>query len=212
MLNTTILNQSVQPQTGFAVGGVLGYDFVGPRVEVETVYRYNSNNANFGGTALQNQVNQLGVLANVLYDFNAGGTIVPYIGALAPVLPSIDGNNSFGSTQFAYQGIIGVGYNINDTWRVNLDGRYYGTTNPQVNGFGNNQQNFNSSWNNNNFSIMLGLQVKFGATAVALVGTAAADDDPGAELHGVLRLGPLEPVGSGLGHDRPGRQRLQDQG
>ena len=169
MLNTTILNQSVSPNTGFAVGGVFGYDFVGPRVEVETVYRYNSNNANFGGTAIQNGVNQLGVLANVLYDFNAGGTIVPYIGAGAGIA-FVDSNNSFGSTQFAYQGIIGVGYNINDTFRVNLDGRYYGTSNPQVNGtgFGNNNQNFNSSWNNNNFSIMLGLQVKFGAPAVVV--------------------------------------------
>ena len=85
MLNTTILNQSVSPNTGFAVGGVFGYDFVGPRVEAEVVYRNNTNDANFGGTAIQNSINQLGVLANVLYDFNAGGAIVPYIGAGAGV-------------------------------------------------------------------------------------------------------------------------------
>jgi OOP family OmpA-OmpF porin len=165
MLNTTILNQSVSPNTGFAVGGVFGYDFVGPRVEAEVVYRNNTNNANFGGTAIQNSINQLGVLANVLYDFNAGGQIVPYVGVGAGIA-FVDGNNSFGSTQFAYQGIIGVGYNINETWRVNLDGRYYGTTNPQVNGVNFPQNGINSSWNNNNFSIMLGLQVKFGAPAV----------------------------------------------
>ena len=157
MLNTTILNQSAYPQTGFAVGGVFGYDFVGPRVEAEVVYRYNANNVNFGGgTAIQNAVNQLGVLANVLYDFNAGQAFVPYIGAGAGVA-FVDGNNSFGSTQFAYQGIIGVGYNVNEMFRVNLDGRYYGTTAPQVNG---------SGWSNKNFSVMLGLQVKFGAPAV----------------------------------------------
>jgi OmpA-OmpF porin, OOP family len=168
MLNTTILNQSVSPNTGFAVGGVVGYDFVGPRVEAEVVYRNNQNNVSFGGTAINNQINQLGVLANVLYDFNAGGTIVPYIGAGAGIA-FVDGNNSFGSTQFAYQGIIGVGYNITDTFRVNLDGRYYGTTNPQVSGNGfNNNNNFTSSWNNNNFSIMLGLQVKFGAPPVVV--------------------------------------------
>ncbi|HTR83859.1 MAG TPA: hypothetical protein VMI56_05240, partial [Reyranella sp.] len=34
LLNTTINNQAVTPQTGFAVGGVIGYDFVGPRVEL----------------------------------------------------------------------------------------------------------------------------------------------------------------------------------
>ena len=32
---------SVTPQTGWAVGGVIGYDFVGPRVELEGVYREN---------------------------------------------------------------------------------------------------------------------------------------------------------------------------
>jgi outer membrane protein OmpA-like peptidoglycan-associated protein len=37
---------------------------------------------------------------------------------------------------------------------VNVDGRYYGTSNPTVNG---------QTWTNNNFSIMLGLQLKFGS-------------------------------------------------
>ncbi len=41
---------------------------------------------------------------------------------------------------------------------MNLDGRYYGTSNPTVNNVG---------WTNNNFSIMLGLQLKFGATPAA---------------------------------------------
>ena len=35
---------SVTPQTGWAVGGVIGYDFVGPRVELEGVYRNNQLN------------------------------------------------------------------------------------------------------------------------------------------------------------------------
>ena len=39
---------------------------------------------------------------------------------------------------------------------MELDGRYYGTTNPTVAG---------TTWSNNNFSVMLGLQVKFGAPA-----------------------------------------------
>ena len=41
LLNTTILNTPVSPQTGFAAGGVIGYDFVGPRVELEGIYRQN---------------------------------------------------------------------------------------------------------------------------------------------------------------------------
>ena len=37
------------------------------------------------------------------------------------------------STNFAYQGMIGVGWNIDPQFRLNLEGRYYGTTSPTVN-------------------------------------------------------------------------------
>ena len=33
-------------------------------------------------------------------------------------------------TQFAYQGIVGLGYNATPALRIALEGRYYGTTNP----------------------------------------------------------------------------------
>ena len=46
LLNTTILGAGVQPQTGFAAGGVIGYDFIGPRVELEGVYRQNQVSIN----------------------------------------------------------------------------------------------------------------------------------------------------------------------
>ncbi len=153
LLNTTILNQGVSPQTGFAVGGVIGYDFVGPRVELEGVYRYNQHNTGFPGRAVSNQVGQLGILANLLYDFSPASTITPYVGAGAGVA-FVDGDSSLGSTQFAYQGIVGLGWNVDTNFRINLDGRYYGTSNPSVGG---------STWSNNNFSVMLGLQIKFGA-------------------------------------------------
>ncbi|MBN9085655.1 MAG: OmpA family protein, partial [Reyranella sp.] len=62
------------------------------------------------------------------------------------------------TTQFAYQAILGVGYNIDPMFRVNLDARYYGTTSPTFVG---------NSYSNNNISAMLSLQVKFGAPTVA---------------------------------------------
>ena len=146
---------SVTPQTGWAVGGVIGYDFVGPRVELEGVYRNNQLNLGVPGTAINNQVGQLGIMANLLYDFMPGSVITPYIGAGAGV-GFVDSNQSLGSTVFAYQGIIGLGWNVDTNFRVNIDGRYYGTSNPTVNG---------QTWTNNNFSVMLGLQLKFGAAA-----------------------------------------------
>src|SRR5438034_1127786 len=47
-----------------------------------------------------------------------------------------------------------IGYNFSPNLRFNIDGRYYGTTNPQVAG---------SGWSNNNASLIASVQVKFGA-------------------------------------------------
>jgi outer membrane protein OmpA-like peptidoglycan-associated protein len=158
LLNTTINGIGVTPQTGWAAGGHIGYDFVGPRVELEGIYRQNQ----LGGAATAltnpNQVGQLGIMANLLYDFSPGATITPYIGAGAG-LGLVDSTSSLGSTQFAYQGILGIGWNVDSNFRIDLDGRYYGTTNPSVAG---------STWNNNNFSVMLGLTYKFGPPAPAV--------------------------------------------
>ena len=155
LLNTTIMNNDVNPQTGWAAGGKIGYDFVGPRVEVEAIYRENQHNVGFPGRAISNKIGQLGVLANLLYDFAPGATITPYIGAGAGV-GFIDSDTSLGSTQFAYQGIVGLGWNVDTNFRVNLDGRYYGTSNPSVAG---------TTWSNNNFTVMLGLAFKFTSAA-----------------------------------------------
>jgi len=162
MFNTTtstaLGNGTIYPDIGWAVGGMVGYDFVGPRVELEGVYRRNTATVGAGQfNAFGAAKDDVGVMANVLYDFNAGGVIVPYIGAGAGVafINSSALGLSTSSTQFAYQAILGVGYNIDPQFRVNLDARYYGTTNPSFVG--------GSSYSNNNISAMLSLQVKFGA-------------------------------------------------
>ena len=146
---------AVTPGTGWLAGGVIGYDFVGPRVELEGVYRQNPINTFAPGTAVNGQQGQLGIMANLYYDFLAGSTITPYVGAGAG-LGLVDGNSSLSSTVFAFQGIVGVGWNVDSNFRINLDGRYYGTTNPTLQGV---------AWNNNNLSVMLGLQLKFGPPA-----------------------------------------------
>ena len=112
---------------------MIGYDFVGPRVELEGVYRNNQLNIGLPGTAINNQVGQLGIMANLLYDFMPASVITPYIGAGAGLAWST-ATASLGSTVFAYQGIVGLGWNVDTNFRVNLDGRYYGTSNPSVNG------------------------------------------------------------------------------
>jgi len=158
LLNTTINNVGTTPQLGWAAGGKIGYDFVGPRVELEGIYRWNQLNASVApGGSLNNQVGQLGILANLLYDFMPASVITPYIGAGAGI-GFVDSNSSLGSTVFAYQGIVGLAWNVDTNFRVSVDGRYYGTSNPTVNGNG---------WSNNNFSVMLGLTLKFGDSPAA---------------------------------------------
>ena len=156
-LNWLLSNGSYSTDTGFAVGGKIGYDFVGPRIELEGLYRNNRGsgtvqfpNGNFGFA--NGQINQVSAMANLLYDFAPGATITPYVGAgagIAFVDPSLSAGCTMCSTQFAYQGIVGVGYNVAPGWRIDLDGRYYGTTNP-------------GQYTNNNISVMLGLTYKFG--------------------------------------------------
>jgi OOP family OmpA-OmpF porin len=161
LLNTNILGVQTYPATGWAAGAVAGYDFVGPRVELELVYRQNQHNINLGQRAISNNqsgIEQLSPMINLLYDFNANGRFMPYIGAGIGAA-FVDSDSSLGSTQFAYQGIVGIGYKMTENFRVNLDGRYYATTNPTVSG---------TSWRNDNISVMLGLTYKFGATEAAV--------------------------------------------
>jgi len=165
MFNTTsgtpMGSGTIYPALGWAAGGMIGYDFVGPRVEIEGVYRNNQATMGAGPfNAFGASKDDIGILANILYDFNPGGTIVPYIGAgagVAFVRTSALGLSS-DSTQFAYQAILGVGYNIDPQFRVNLDARYYGTTSPNLAG---------NTYSNNNISAMLSLQMRFGAPTAA---------------------------------------------
>jgi OOP family OmpA-OmpF porin len=159
-LNWLLNNNSYQMDTGWAAGGKLGYDFVGPRVELEGLYHSNTGTGNVlfpGGVAnVRGRIDQVSVMANLLYDFMPTSSFTPFIGAgagIAFVDSTIQGCNMC-STQFAYQGIIGVAWNITEAFRLSVDGRYYGTTNP-------------GAYQNNNIMTMLSLSYKFGQPEVA---------------------------------------------
>jgi outer membrane protein OmpA-like peptidoglycan-associated protein len=162
------------PTIGYSFGGMVGYDFVGPRVALEGLYNNSKSTVSGGGIqAFGATKDEIAAMANIYYDFNAGGTWVPYIGAGAGI--AFEKASALGlqdnTTAFAYQGIVGMGYNIDPTWRVNLEGRYFGTTSPTVVG---------SSFQNNNIIAMLQLQMKFGAPtqAVAAAPGPAAPQAP----------------------------------
>jgi outer membrane protein OmpA-like peptidoglycan-associated protein len=95
-------------------------------------------------------------MGNVLYDFFPGAMITPYIGAGAGVA-FVDANIQgckMCLTMFAYQGILGVGFNATPALRIGLEGRYYGTTNP-------------GAYFNNNIMALLSVAYKFGQPEVA---------------------------------------------
>jgi OOP family OmpA-OmpF porin len=117
LLNTTILNQSVSPQTGFAAGGVIGYDFVGPRVELEGMYRSNNTGTSFfSGNRGLHQPDQPGrrSMANLLYDFAPGSTITPYVGAGAGIafVDRCDGSLSCAPRSSPTRASSVVGWNV----------------------------------------------------------------------------------------------------
>jgi outer membrane protein OmpA-like peptidoglycan-associated protein len=95
-------------------------------------------------------------MANALYDFFPGAMVTPYVGAGAGVA-FVDANIqgcSLCLTMFAYQGILGIGYNATPAMRIGLEGRYYGTTNP-------------GAYFNNNIMALLSVSYKFGQPEMA---------------------------------------------
>ena len=160
-LNWLLNNNSYTMNTGWAVGGKVGYDFVGPRVEIEGLYHNNTGSGvvafpNGGFARVNGRIEQVSLMGNVLYDFFPGATITPYIGAGAGVafVDSTIQGCSLCSTQFAYQGIVGLGYNATPALRISLEGRYYGTTNP-------------GAYTNNNILALMSVSYKFGQPEMA---------------------------------------------
>src|SRR3981081_3430950 len=61
LLNTTVAGLGVTPQSGSSARCGIGYEFGGPRVELEGVYRYNQTNGGPPGTAINPGIDQLGI-------------------------------------------------------------------------------------------------------------------------------------------------------
>jgi outer membrane protein OmpA-like peptidoglycan-associated protein len=148
--------------TGWSVGAKAGYDFVGPRAELEVGYGQAYPNVSIPGTAIQGKAGQLTAMANLLYDFTPAAIITPYVGAGLGV-GFVDSNTSLGSTVFAFQGMIGLAYNYSPQLRIGIEGRYLGTTSPSVNvpGIG------TVTYSNNNILALAGVTYKFAAPAEA---------------------------------------------
>jgi outer membrane protein OmpA-like peptidoglycan-associated protein len=144
---------------GFGVGALfLGYDFVGPRAEIEVVYGQLGVHAQLPGVAQQLSATgrQIQIMAKALYDFFPASRLTPYVGVGAGIAFVSTDTALFGSTQFGYEGILGLGWNVDSQWRIALEGRYFGTTDP---GF--NLGNQFVTYRNQGLGVLVGGQYKF---------------------------------------------------
>jgi outer membrane protein OmpA-like peptidoglycan-associated protein len=160
-LSTPLSSPNNATGLGWVVGGKVGYDFVGPRIDLDVGYGQTPTNINIPGTALTNKAGQLTALMNLSYDFMPRSIVTPYIGAGAGIA-FIDSNSSLGSTQFAWDALAGVRYNVTSAFTIGLEARYVGTTNPSVVVAG---QTFYGQ--NHTLNILAGVAYKFGQPSEA---------------------------------------------
>ena len=126
--------------SGFAVGGRLGYEMGPWRFEGEYAYRSNDLNrisaggVNIAGVTGSRQSHAL--MVNLLYDINLGWPVTPHIGAGVGGVNLIDKASAPGlgqffddsDWQFGYQAIAGFRYNMTPNVAIDLDYRYLATT------------------------------------------------------------------------------------
>lgn len=132
---------TVEGKTGYDFSGAVGYGFQGFRLEGEAGYMYDNvhRTVNQAGTAQTapggNQKLWLGLIS-AYYDFDLGNQFFPYIGAGAGMakyrneVHHSTGNIANGmESVFAYQGTLGLGYQVNDVLAATVDYRYTATNN-----------------------------------------------------------------------------------
>lgn len=132
---------SIEFNAGFVGLASVGYGFGnGLRLELEGNYRVNSADTVRGfsipaGLSAGGDATQYGIMANILYDFDLGIGVIPYIGAgagygwlnLNDARLSGNGNNiSIDDTQggFAYQAIVGAAFPIEAVPGLSITGEF----------------------------------------------------------------------------------------
>ena len=118
-------SKKVEMDTGFRVGAIGGYnlnEWVG--LELESGFMYNGfrgmNDAWYGAVP---------ILGNVVFRYENSSGFVPYIGAGAGgAYTMVEGNGTDKSDfVFAYQGKVGVAYQISANMAVDVGYKFFGT-------------------------------------------------------------------------------------
>jgi OOP family OmpA-OmpF porin len=138
-----IFSTKLRFNSGFNAGVRLGYEWGPWRLEEEYSYRQNNVPSNFSlfgvpisGISGNRHTNS--IMTNVLYDFTVGWPITPHFGFGVGAVQISDGVRLPGIGQFindstwefGYQGIAGIRYNLSPSFTLDLDYRYFATTQP----------------------------------------------------------------------------------
>lgn len=135
------INRNVDTDTGWAVMPSIGYRYGnGVRTEFELGYRSNDVDSVSGSTAGTGEITAKSAMLNLLYDVDTGSRIMPYIGGgigyaqvdydgVRPVGVGVNRVNDDDNV-FAYQGIAGLSYWVNETVEVAAEYRYFATQDP----------------------------------------------------------------------------------
>ncbi len=131
---------SVKSQTGYDVGGIVGYDFGGFRLESEVSYRRARAEriTDSAGTiieranGLRGRTHALSYMLNGLLDFGADDGLQAFVGGGVGIAnvkyrisaPGFGGVND-SDTRFAWQALAGVRAPISSHWDVGLKYRYF---------------------------------------------------------------------------------------
>ncbi|MCB2057795.1 MAG: porin family protein, partial [Novosphingobium sp.] len=128
--------------TGFDVGGIVGYDFGGFRLEAETSYRRagldrltDSSGSLDRAGGLTGNANALSFMLNGLLDFGADDEVQGFVG-LGGGIGRVHGSADFAGpmlddsdTGFAWQALAGIRFPVNDNVDLGLKYRFYNQSN-----------------------------------------------------------------------------------
>jgi outer membrane protein OmpA-like peptidoglycan-associated protein len=164
----------VTSDLGFGVVGSVGFGYGnGLRTELELNYRNNSSHLKNGaGATIGSGTSQTyGPMVNVLYDFNIGASVVPYVGAgIGAQWMHISGNGGHSDSDIAAaaQGIVGLALPIDQNLSITAEARALGWLgNAKFSGG-------NGLKDPVDLSGLIGIRYAFGTTMVATAVTTQA--------------------------------------
>jgi len=172
---------SIKIGTGIAGAAAVGYGFGnGLRTELELGQR--AGNVS-GAPGVGGKLDVTSLMGNVLYDIATGGSVIPYLGAgvggarvrakdVGPDLGSAFVSGT--SNVFAYQGIAGLDFRIDDNMALGASYRYFATQSASITSTAGDK----ASVPYRDHSVLLGIRYAFNPTLAVPAATPVALAQP----------------------------------